>query len=138
MKKQIPGRFERFFTALVILSLMAIWLIFAGIAYESYREEWRSASLVGNNVAILLQRDIARSIELYDLSLKATVKGWADPKIMALPPDLRSDVLFDQSANASGLGSILIIDAEGNLVMDSRVGGSAPNPVNLADRDYFQ
>ena len=136
MKQQLVGRFGRFFTALVVLSLVAIWSIFAGISYEAYRSEWKSASLIANNVAILLERDIARNIELYDLSLTAAVKGLADPKVMALPEDLRRAVLFDSSASASGLGSILVIDAKGAIKLDSRA--EHPKAVNLADRDYFR
>ncbi|WP_158810547.1 sensor domain-containing diguanylate cyclase [Beijerinckia sp. L45] len=135
MQKKILGHFGRLFTALVILSLVAIWAIFAGISYDAYRGQWIAASLVANNITILLERDIARNIELYDLSLKAVVKGLDDPKIMALPEDLRRAVLFDSSAMASGLGSILVIDPKGAITMDSR--SDHPSAVNLADRDYF-
>jgi diguanylate cyclase (GGDEF)-like protein len=135
MEKQIIGRFGRFFTALVVLSLAAIWLIFAGISYDAYRSDWNSASLIANNVAILLGREIARNIELYDLSLKTVVKGLGEPKTMALPDEVRRPVLFDSSANASGLGSILVIGPDGAIKMDSRA--EHPSAVNLADRDYF-
>jgi diguanylate cyclase (GGDEF)-like protein len=135
MSQYVLGRFSRLFAALVLLSLAAIWLIFAGISYASYRSEWNAASLVANNVAVLLERDIARNIEMYDLSIRAAVKGLADPKVSALPEEARRDVLFDSSAMASGLGSILVLDTNGTLVMDSR--NANPKSVSLADRDYF-
>ncbi len=84
----------------------------------------------------MLERDIARNVELYDLSLKAAVKGLGDPQIMALPDELRRAVLFDSSASASGLGSILVLDAQGAILMDSRA--EHPSTANLADRDYFR
>ena len=120
----------------MVLSLTAIWLIFVAVSYDAYRSDWNSASLIANNVAILLEREIARNIELYDLSLKTVVKGLGEPKTMALPDEVRRPVLFDSSANASGLGSILVIGPDGAIKMDSRA--EHPSAVNFADRDYFK
>ena len=132
----VLDRFGRILAALVIVSLGAIWLIFAGIAYESYQGEWRQASATANNIAALLERDIGRNVEIFDLSLRAVVNGMADPKVMALPSDLQRGILFDHSATASGLGSILVLDRSGQSIMDSRAAGAAP--MDFADRDYFQ
>ena len=35
-----------------------------------------------------------------------------------------------------GAGDVLVLDAEGNVVLDS--GSLVPRRVNVADRDYFQ
>jgi diguanylate cyclase (GGDEF)-like protein len=130
------GRLGWFFSSILVLSLVAIWVIFAGLVYESYSNEWASVSLFVNNVNSLLEQAIARDIDLYDLSLKSTVAGYANPDTMALPPAIRQHVLFDQSTDASGLGSVLVLDAEGTVVADSR--SEVPRAFNGRDKDYFQ
>jgi diguanylate cyclase (GGDEF)-like protein len=112
-----------------------MWLIFAGIAYETYRAEWRASRDFAANVVSLLEQDVARNVELYDLSLRAVVNHASDAEIMALPSDLRRMTLFDESANASGLGSILLLDKGGHVVADSR--RRSPTGIYLGDREYF-
>lgn len=53
---------------------------------------------------------------------------------MALTPHLRREVLFDRAASAKYLGSILVLDAAGNIVIDS--GSDTPRAGNFADRPY--
>jgi diguanylate cyclase (GGDEF)-like protein len=130
------GRLGGLFTTILVLSLLSIWVLFAGILTESYQNEWRSASLFVGNVDSLLEQAISRDIELYDLSLKSTVSGYANQHAENLPPDLRQRVLFDQSSNATGLGSILILDRDGTAVADSR--SETPRSFNGANMDYFK
>jgi diguanylate cyclase (GGDEF)-like protein len=130
------GRLGGLFTTILVLSLLSIWVLFAGILIESYQNEWRSASLFAGNVDSLLEQAISRDVELYDLSLKSTVEGYANQHAENLPPDLRQRVLFDQSTNATGLGSILILDKDGTAVADSRFG--TPRSFNGANMDYFK
>lgn len=55
---------------------------------------------------------------------------------MALPPHLRAQILFDRAATAKYLGSILVLDAAGNVMIDA-ASDDAPRRGNFADRDYF-
>ena len=130
------GRLGRLLTTILGLSLVAIWLVFAAILYESYSTEWRSATLFTSNVASLLEQDIARNIELYDLSLKSTVAAFEDPEVAKLPAALRQRVLFDRSANASGLGSTLLLDPTGAVIADSH--SEVPRSWNGADQTFFK
>ncbi len=125
----------RLFTTMLILSLSTTWLLFAGVVYESYVNTWNSAGAFASNVKALISLDLARTIELYDLSLKAAAEGFADPDLRALPVRVRRMALFDQSANAPGLGAISIYDSTGALVADSRME-RVPSD-NAAGRDYF-
>jgi diguanylate cyclase (GGDEF)-like protein len=59
----------------------------------------------------------------------------SDPRIMALPPDLRRQVLFDRATTAKYLSSMLVLDASGNIVIDS--ASDVPRKGNFADREYF-
>lgn len=87
------------------------------------------------DISLIAQRDIERNFELYELSLQAVVDGLNDPQVMALPPHLRRQVLFDRATSARDLGSMLVLDAAGNIVMDS--AGDTPRRGNFADRPYF-
>lgn len=84
---------------------------------------------------LVIERDIARNIELYDLSLQAVVEGVADPQVMALPEKIRSGVLFDRAASGKYLGSIFVMNERGDIVLDS--GFVPARAGNFGDRDYF-
>ena len=60
-----------------------------------------------------LKGDILRSVEFYDLSLRAVAEGAADPRIMSLPKELRDKVMFDRAATARFLGPITVFTPDG-------------------------
>ncbi|RDK04079.1 sensor domain-containing diguanylate cyclase [Paraburkholderia lacunae] len=88
------------------------------------------------NVSLLVERDVSRNLEIYDLSLRAVIAGLKQPGVLDLPPEIRQMVLFDGSASAKDMGSILVTNETGDIVFDSQA--SPPRKFNLADRDYFQ
>jgi hypothetical protein len=45
-------------------------------------------------------------------------------------------VPFDRSATAKDMGSLLVLDETGNVIIDSKA--DPPRRVNVADRDYFR
>jgi hypothetical protein len=45
--------------------------VFAAIAFDSYRSTLSSSFEVAENIAALIEQDVARNIQLYDLSLQA-------------------------------------------------------------------
>jgi diguanylate cyclase (GGDEF)-like protein len=87
------------------------------------------------NIAVVAERDIERNFELYSLSLQAVIDGVNDPEVMAASPRLRREALFDRAASASYLGSVLVLDATGQVTLDSL--GDTPRKVNFHDRRYF-
>ncbi|MBN3818972.1 diguanylate cyclase, partial [Paraburkholderia sp. Se-20369] len=115
--------------------LLFSWSLCASVLIDARRDAYLHAIDNARNLMLLIERDIARNIELYDLSLQNVVDGVTDPALMALPPALRHRVLFDRAATGSYLGSIFVMDAQGDIVIDSR---SVPaRRGNFADRDYF-
>ncbi len=72
-----------------------------------------------HNLTLVLERDIQRSIDLYDLSLRAVSEGAGDRQVMALPTALRNRVLFDRAATARYLGSITLRTTNGTLLANS-------------------
>jgi diguanylate cyclase (GGDEF)-like protein len=118
----------------IVLSAF-VTLISAWVMSEMRHDALATARAASYNMALLFERDTARNLEVYDLSLQAVIDAIQDPRLAALPADIRQNVLFDRSATARNLGVILVTDAAGNVVYDSRF--IPPRKVNLADRDYF-
>ncbi|KJK05062.1 diguanylate cyclase [Burkholderiaceae bacterium 26] len=116
--------------SLVLAALTALSL------WEMRTDALARARDAADNLSLILQRDIARNIEVYDLSLQAVIDGVRDPAMLALPPAVRQLVLFDRSTNAQDLGSLLVTDKVGDVVLDSR--SVPPRHIHLGDRDYFQ
>jgi diguanylate cyclase (GGDEF)-like protein len=114
----------------------AILGIAAWVLTEMRHDAFRRAQEAAVNVSLLVERDTARNFELYDLSLQGVIEGLADPGVRNLPPNLRRMVLFDRSTTAKDLGSLLVLDERGNIVIDSKV--DPPRRVNLSNRDYFK
>ncbi|WP_323122339.1 sensor domain-containing diguanylate cyclase [Burkholderia alba] len=118
-----------------ILLLVFVWALCARVLYESRIDAYQRAQENARNLVLLLERDIARSIELYDLSLQAVVDGVADPNVMSLSARMRSQVLFDRAASGKYLGTIYVMSEQGDIVLDSRFIPARTG--NFADRDYF-
>ncbi|MBR8299355.1 GGDEF domain-containing protein [Burkholderia dolosa] len=103
--------------------------------FQSRHDALDRARETSRNVGLMAERDIERNFELYDLSLQAVIQGLQRPDVMAATPALRRDVLFDHAMTARFLGSQLVLDADGNIVLDS--ASDVPRHGNFADRKYF-
>ena len=99
------------------------------------RSAWDQAGLSAGNLVSAIRTDIERNIELYDLSLQAVVDNLRDPDIDKIRPELRQLVLFDRAATAKYMGSILVLDRQGAVVLDSR--SLSPTAENDRDLDFF-
>ncbi|HEX7908606.1 MAG TPA: diguanylate cyclase, partial [Paraburkholderia sp.] len=117
------------FVALLMITLCAT------VLYQARLDAMERARETSRNLALIAERDIERNFELYALSLQAAVDGMRDPAVQALPPGLRRQVLFDRAATAKYLGAMLVLDASGNIVIDS--GSDVPRDGNFSDRKYF-
>ncbi|MGU7774192.1 sensor domain-containing diguanylate cyclase [Burkholderia sp. MR1-5-21] len=117
------------------LLVLFSWSMCASVLIEARRDAYSRAVENARNLMLLIERDIARNIELYDLSLQNVVDGVNDPDIMGLPRRLQHRMLFDRAASGAYLGSIFVMDAHGNIVIDSRAEPARRG--NFADRDYF-
>lgn len=115
--------------ALVMLGLCVMAL------YEGREEALLRAKETSQNLLQILEKDIARNIELYDLSLTWMIEGSQRHDVMSLPTNLQREILFDRSAHAKYLGALLVIDASGKIVLDSV--SERPRPGVFLDRDYF-
>ncbi|MBR8130057.1 GGDEF domain-containing protein [Burkholderia ambifaria] len=118
-----------------IVLLLLSWGFSTSLLIEARHDAYDHAVENARNLMLLIERDISRNIELYDLSLQNVVDGLADPELMALPPRQRHRLLFDRAATGAYLGAIFVMDPHGNIVIDS--AASPPRQGNFADREYF-
>ena len=119
---------------------LAIVLGFSGlcasIVWKLHDSDYEQARGVATNLVSSIAGQVDRNIELYDLSLQAVVDGIKLPEINTISRELRQVVLFDRAATAKDLGSILVLDQTGKVIVDSRTLDVQEK--NYADRDFFQ
>jgi diguanylate cyclase (GGDEF)-like protein len=124
----------------IVVAGLAIALFMVAICavalYQSRLDAMARATDASRNLALIAERDIERNFELYALSLQAVVDGVGDPEVMGAGPRLRNMVLFDRAASASYLGSMLVLDAKGNIAIDS--ASDVPRKDNFSDREFFK
>ncbi len=87
------------------------------------------------NLASTIELDARRTIETYDLSLKAVIAGLDMPEIATLTPQIRDAILFDQSARAPQFGGIVVIDEAGKVTLSSST--QIKLGTDYKDRDFF-
>lgn len=133
---ETPMRSVRLLTGLGI-AIAAGMLILGGLLLlDARRDAWRRAEQASNNLALTLERDIGRNIAAYGLSLQGAIEALQQPGLDDASLGVRRMALFDRAATAEFLGSVLVLDADGN-VTEASTSLQAPR-LNLADRDYFQ
>ena len=98
------------------------------------REAWAQAERGANNVVTTLQKDITRSISLYDLSLQNALNVLREPELLLVSPSIRRSALFDGAAAAEHLAIMMVVNGDGRPLYSS-----APIPIemNLSDRPFF-
>ena len=124
-------------TMWVGIVVAAVMFVLCGVVlYQGHEDALTLTRENARNVALVAERDIARNFELYALSLQSVVDNYLRPDVQALPIGLRRELLFDRAATAQYLGSLLVLDRSGNIVMDA--GSDIPRRGNFADREYFK
>jgi len=106
------------------------------VLLQAHRDATASADMQARNIAAAVSQDVARNLEIYDLSLQATVQAMQIPGVMRLDPELRRMVLFPRAARASYFYFVEVLDATGSVIADS----DYPTPLvrNYGGTDYFR
>lgn len=131
-----PTRSVRLLTGLGIAVALGTLLLGGLLLLDARRDAWGRAEQASNNLAMTLERDIARNIATYGLSLQGVIDALQQPGIDDASLGVRRTALFDRAATAEFLGSVLVLDRDGNVTEAST--STQPPVLNLADRDYFQ
>jgi diguanylate cyclase (GGDEF)-like protein len=139
-RKNAARRRWRLSAKLLIASSVATVIGFsaicASVMLDMRRGEEQLARQMLENLAAGIEADIARNIELYDLSLRAVVSNMVLPEIQAVSKPILHLILFDHAATAKHFGAIQVFDARGELTIDA--SSLDPRRENRADEEYFQ
>lgn len=124
---------------LILGSVLTVFLIVAIVTALLIREHantLQTAKRTANNITQLIDADVLRNVELYDMALKGLIAATERNDLQGVSASIRHLVLFDRSAAAPYKGDILLLDANGEVIADSSL--LTPKTGNFADRDYFQ
>ncbi len=124
----------RFFGLCVAVLTVAFCAASASTLYDLRQTTYAQAVSSETNLLDALSQDIARNIEIYDLSLQGVVEGLAEPGLSDLTSRFKDLVLFDRAASAKDLGAILVLDRDGKVVRGSRPEALG---ADFSDREYF-
>ncbi|MFV3331057.1 diguanylate cyclase [Pseudomonas sp. NY15437] len=114
----------------------AIGVLSAWAILEMRHDAFEVASANGHNIALLVQRDIQRNLDLYDMTLQAIAHVHAQPEIRGLSMDTRNLLLRAYTAPTRGMGSVFLTNADG--VATYSFGKEVPARIDLSGREYFQ
>ena len=92
----------------------------------------RLAQQTLGNLAGGIDADINRTIELYDLSLRAVAANMVVPAVLSATPEIRQLILFDHSNLARHCGAIQVIDDAGTVTIDSTILPPKPSTTSIA------
>ena len=139
-QRRFPPVRSRSWSWVVAFICIFLALGFGGVAAamlaQLRQDAWTSAQREAQNILGTISNDIARNIELYDLSLQGVVEGLNIPGLAEVSTEMRQSILFDRAATAKYLGSILVLNEHGIVIDDG--GSIALPPGVLSDRDYFR
>lgn len=118
------------FTVILIVVIVAALLI------REHASTLQAATRSTTNIAQLINADVLRNVELYDLALKGLIAAKKREDLSQVGANIQHLVQFDLAAAAPFKGEVLLLDTNGAVIADSST--LYPTPRNFADRDYFQ
>jgi diguanylate cyclase (GGDEF)-like protein len=130
------GLSARLLIASSVVTVIGFSAICANVMYDMRRGEEELARQTLENLAVSIDTEIGRNVELYDLSLRAVASNMVLPEIRDVSPAIRHLILFDHAATAEHFGAIQVFDADGGLTVDA--SSFDPRPENRADQKFFQ
>ncbi|MBF6026368.1 GGDEF domain-containing protein [Pseudomonas sp. P115] len=133
--RTLPARPELFLILGSGLTVVLIMVIVAALLVREHASTLQAAKRATTNITQLINADVLRNVELYDLALQGLITASTRRDLSQVTPDIRHLVQFDQSIAAPFKGEVLLLDANGAVVADSSTLWPAPR--NFADRDYF-
>lgn len=119
-----------------ILAILAIIGIVAFLLAKEYDNAQEVALRGARNLAQLIEADVKRNVELYDLSLQGIVDASQDATFVQVPPSLQRQVLFGRAISMPLRGDLLWINERGRAVASS-VGYDLPG-IDFSARDNFK
>jgi diguanylate cyclase (GGDEF)-like protein len=129
-------RSARTWIVLSVLASTGMLIVSALMLFNLRQDAWDRATQMSQNLLQVVERDLARNIEIIDLSLQGVVDNLRAPGVAQLSPELRQLVLFDRATTAKEMGVFLVIDENGTSIIDA--DAVPAREAHYADRDYFK
>ncbi len=108
----------------LIPAALLVSLIFIGLTalalFHARQDVRRDAANASQNLVAMMERAFDRNLQLYDTSLRGVAESSRQPGVWQATPAGRRHVLFDSVATAGAQGAILVRDATGAVIADSR------------------
>lgn len=121
-------------TLLLGASVLAVALVLSvvGLSLSQQRvDAWRTAERTADNLLAVLSLEIANRFALVEIVLGEAADSYSDTDI---PRPAASRILARAAATERFIGSVLILDRNGDIALDSLTPARV---ANFADRDYF-
>lgn len=118
------------------LAVLAIITIVTFLLVREKANVGQAAARSASNIVQLIDTDIVRNVELYDLSLHGLIWAIQRPELASVAAPLRQQLLFNQAFTVPLRGDILWLDRNGNVAADST--SVVPRSANFADSKVFQ
>ncbi|SDU82975.1 sensor domain-containing diguanylate cyclase [Pseudomonas mucidolens] len=133
--QNLPARPELLLILGSGITVALIMIIVAVLLIREHASTLQTAQRSTNNITQLINADVLRNVELYDLALQGLITA-AGNALSQVPAEIRHQLQFDQSIAARYKGEVLLLDKAGQVIADSST--LTPTPRNFVDRDYFQ
>ena len=108
-----------------VVTVIGFSAVCLSVMLDMRRGEEELARQTSENLGTAINAEIGRTIELYDLSLRAVVSGMVLPEIKQVSLPLQRLILFDHAATAKHFGALQVFDADGNLTLDAATANPA-------------
>ncbi|TVT85132.1 sensor domain-containing diguanylate cyclase [Pseudomonas sp. H3(2019)] len=118
------------------LTVVAIIAIVTFLLIREHANAMQAATRGATNIVQLIDADVLRNVELYDLSLQGLIAAAQRDDLQKVSAQIRHLVLFDRASTARYKGDVLLLDKHGDVIANS--SSIQPKQGNFADRDYFQ
>lgn len=118
------------------LTVVLIVIIVAALLIREHASTLQAATRSTTNIAQLINADVLRNVELYDLALNGLIAATQREDLSQVAANIQHLVQFDLSTAAPFKGEVLLLDANGNVIADSST--LRPSARNFSNRDYFQ
>lgn len=126
----------RWLTLWATLVVACFGLVCAAALYGTRQDATRTARESTVNLGRVVADGIGRDIELVDLSLQSMLNGLRLAEAGGLDPYRRHQLLFGSLPQMRGVGIMVVLDAEGRMITDSK--SVQPRGVEFSQRDYFR
>src|SRR5258708_27189493 len=119
-----------------VVTIIGFSAVCASVMLDMRRGEEELARRTIENLASSIDSDISRTVELYDLSLRAVANAMVMPELNQVGKPIQLMILFDHAATAKYFGPLQVFDTAGDVTIDASTVDPAPE--NRADAEYFR